>query len=116
MQAQKRLVAVPTRQIALGAALVAAVALVALLTYALIVGRPHSQQLTPPSTHLAIAHALSPDAAERNAEFLLARATRFNNQSPDAQEREVALARALAAKFNNQSPDAQERNIQLSGG
>jgi hypothetical protein len=90
MQAQNRLVKVPTRQIALGAALVVAVALVALVLLAVTV---RSAQPATTVTHVVVAHEQAPDAQERNEQY----------------------SRALAARFNNQSPDAQERNIQLSG-
>ena len=89
MQAQNRLVNLPTRPITLGAFLLVAVALFALL---LIGGIVRNAQPAATGTQVVIAH----------------------DQAPDAQERNDAYYRALAAEFNNQPPDAQERNIELS--
>lgn len=89
MQAQNRLVSVPSRQISLAATLVAALTLLALALLA------STFRIVQPSTtggNGAVVH----------------------QQAPDAQERNDAYSQALAARFKNQSADAQERNIQLS--
>ena len=94
MQAQNRLISVPTRQLALGAALVLAVALLVLV---LVASRQHNVPAPSTSSHVAVLSA-APD-----------------NQAPDAKERNDIYSRALAQRFSNQSPDAQERNQKLSG-
>ena len=89
MQAQNRLVSVPTRQVSLAASLVAAVALLALVVFA-----SSLRNVSPPtaSGQTVVVH----------------------QQAPDAQDRNDAYSQALEARFKNQSPDGQERNVQLS--
>ena len=95
MQAQNRLISVPTRQLALGAALVLAIALLVIVLFAT---RQHNLPASSStSSHVAVLSA-APD-----------------NQAPDAKERNDIYSRALAQRFSNQSPDAQERNEKLSG-
>lgn len=94
MLAQNRLISVPTRQVALGAALVLAVALLVLVLFA---SRQHNTPASTTSSHVGVS-STAPD-----------------NQAPDAKERNDIYSRALAQRFSNQSPDAQERNGKLSG-
>jgi hypothetical protein len=89
MQAQSRLVSVPTRQISLAATLVAAIALLALVLFASTL-----RNVQPATT--------GGDAAVTH------------QQAPDAQDRNDAYSQALEARFKNQSPDGQERNLQLN--
>jgi hypothetical protein len=94
MQAQNRLISVPTRQLALGAALVLAVALLGLVLFA---SRQHNAPASTTGAHVAVLSTAS------------------DNQAPDAKERNDIYSRALAQRFSNQSPDARERNEKLSG-
>jgi len=93
MQAQNRFVSFPTRQLALGAVLVVAAALLVLVLFASV---HHNARISTASSHTTV---LSSTA---------------DNQAPDAKERNNIYSRALAQRFDNQSPDAQERNETLS--
>ena len=94
MQAQNRSVSVPTRPLALGAALVVAAAFFVVVLFSGVLNNVRS---FTPSPHIAVLSST------------------LDNQPPDAKERNDIYSRALSQRFNNQSPDAQERNSRLVG-
>jgi hypothetical protein len=93
MQAQNRLVSFPPRQLALGAALVVAAALLVLVLLASVHNNPRIPSGNSHTTALSSTqHDQAPDAKERNDIYSQALAQRFYNQSPDAQERNETLS------------------------
>ena len=90
MQAQNRFVSFPTRQIALGAILLAAFMLLVLVLFTGVLRT--DQPSTAASTQIAVTHQQAPDAQDRNV-ALSAKSSRWDNQSPDAEERNQQLAK-----------------------
>jgi hypothetical protein len=110
MQTQASFVTISARQVALGVALLSALAL--FVAYA---GGLHGAT-TPTSAagQVVVAHQQAPDAQDRNDAIAVAQSTRPASQAPDAQDRNDAIAAAQTSVWSNQSPDAQERNQQLA--
>lgn len=90
MDVENRIVSLPTRRIAFGAALVLGLVVVVLTWFASLERSVQQFPMTAPQV------ITSPE------------------QSPDAQDRNGASNQAVASKWHNQSPDAQERNTQLA--
>jgi hypothetical protein len=101
MDVQNRLISVPTRRIALGAALAIGLVLVVLMFFASLARTAQTFPTTAPQ--VITSPEQSPDAQDRNGAYNQALASRWNNHSPDAQERNAAYSRALGFRTINDS-------------
>jgi hypothetical protein len=94
MDVQNRFVSLPTRQIALGAALVLGLVVVMLIWFASLERTAQPLPMTAPQ--VIASPEGSPDAQDRNGTYNQASVSKWRNESPDAQERNATDSHRVA--------------------